>query len=112
MATASRLATTSSSDDVVRANIAAVGRPGFAVFNVGTGVETDVNALFESIAEAADYDAAPGHGPGMPGEQRRSCITSERLLEELSVAVDTPLADRNSGNCRLVSQAVKRPCSA
>jgi len=77
--------------DVVRANIAAVGRPGFAVFNVGTGVETDVNVLFESIAEATDYDAAPGYGPGMPGEQRRSCITSERLLEELSVAVDTPL---------------------
>ena len=79
-------------DDVVRANMAAVDRPGFAVFNVGTGVETDVNTLFEHIAEAAEYDAAPAHGPGMPGEQRRSSITSERLLEEMSVAVDTPLA--------------------
>ncbi|MCJ7753456.1 MAG: NAD-dependent epimerase/dehydratase family protein, partial [Thermoanaerobaculales bacterium] len=79
-------------DDVVRANMAAIDRPGFAVFNVGTGVETDVNTLFEHIAEAADYDAAPSHGPGMPGEQRRSSITSERLLEEMSVAVDTPLA--------------------
>jgi len=80
-------------DDVVRANLAAIDRPGFAVFNVGTGVETDVNTLFEHIAEAANYDAAPKHGPGMPGEQRRSCITSERLLEEMSVAVDTPLAE-------------------
>ncbi|MCJ7755978.1 MAG: NAD-dependent epimerase/dehydratase family protein, partial [Thermoanaerobaculales bacterium] len=80
-------------DDVVRANAAAIDRPGFAVFNVGTGVETDVNTLFEHISEAADYDAAPSHGPGMPGEQRRSCITSERLLEEMSVAVDTPLAE-------------------
>jgi UDP-glucose 4-epimerase len=79
--------------DVVRANMAALDRPGFAVFNVGTGVETDVNALFEHIAEAANYDAAPNHGPGMPGEQRRSCITSERLLEEMSVAVDTSLAE-------------------
>jgi UDP-glucose 4-epimerase len=79
-------------DDVVRANVAAIDRPGFAIFNVGTGVETDVNTLFEHIAEAANYDAAPNHGPGMPGEQRRSCITSERLLEEMSVAVDTPLA--------------------
>ncbi len=79
-------------DDVVRANMAAIDRPGFAVFNVGTGVETDVNTLFEHIAEAANYDAAPNHGPGMPGEQRRSCITSERILEEMSVAVDTPLA--------------------
>ena len=79
-------------DDVVRANIAALYRPGFALFNVGTGVETDVNALFDHIAKAADYDAAPDHGPAMAGEQRRSSISSERLLEELSVAVDSPLA--------------------
>lgn len=79
-------------DDVVRANLAAIDRPGFAVFNVGTGVETDVNALFAHIADAAGYDAAPTHGPAMAGEQRRSSISSERLLEELSVAVDTPLA--------------------
>jgi UDP-glucose 4-epimerase len=78
-------------DDVVRANTAVVDRPGFDVFNVGTGVETDVNALFDTIAEAAEYDTAPNHGPGMPGEQRRSCISSERLLEEMSVAIDTPL---------------------
>ena len=80
-------------DDVARANMAALDRPGFAVFNVGTGVETDVNTLFEHIAEAANYDPAPNHGPGMPGEQRRSCITSEKLLEEMSVAVVTPLAE-------------------
>jgi len=28
----------------------------------------------------------------MAGEQQRSSISSERLLEELSVAVDTPLS--------------------
>lgn len=78
-------------DDIVRANLAAVNRPGFSVYNVGTGVETDVNTLFNLIAEAAEYDEAPQHGPGMPGEQRRSCISSDLLLEELSVAVDTPL---------------------
>jgi UDP-glucose 4-epimerase len=79
-------------DDVVRANLAVVEHPGFSIYNVGTGVETDVNTLFDSIAEAAEYDRAPEHGPGMPGEQRRSCISSDRLLEELSVAVQTPLA--------------------
>jgi UDP-glucose 4-epimerase len=80
-------------NDVVRANIATLGRPGFAVYNVGTGVETDVNTLFDHIAEAADFDGAPTHGPAAAGEQRRSCISSERMLEELSVAVDTPLSD-------------------
>ena len=79
-------------DDVVRANIAVLNRPGFAVYNVGTGVETDVTALYNHIADAAGIDSAPSHGPGMAGEQRRSCISSERMLEELSVAPDTPLA--------------------
>ena len=79
-------------DDVVRANRAAVNRPGFAIYNVGTGIETDVNTLFKHIADAAGYISAPAHGPAMAGEQQRSSISSERLLEELSVAVDTPLA--------------------
>jgi UDP-glucose 4-epimerase len=78
-------------DDVVRANMATLDRPGFGIYNVGTGVETDVNTLFDHIAEAADFDGAPKHGPAQPGEQRRSCVSSERLLEELSVAIDTPL---------------------
>ena len=80
-------------DDVVRANIASLDRPGFATYNVGTGVETDVNNLFNHIAEAADFDGAPTHGPAQAGEQRRSCISSERMLEEMSVAVDTPLSE-------------------
>jgi UDP-glucose 4-epimerase len=80
-------------DDVVRANVASLERPGFGIYNVGTGVETDVNTLFNHIAEAADFDGAPSHGPAAAGEQRRSCISSERMLEELSVAIDTPLSE-------------------
>jgi UDP-glucose 4-epimerase len=80
-------------DDVVRANMASLDRPGFAIYNVGTGVETDVNTLFNHIAEATNFDGAPAHGPAAAGEQRRSCITSERMLEELSVAIDTPLSE-------------------
>ncbi len=36
--------------DVVAANLAAVGRPDFAIFNVGTGVETDVVTLYRHLA--------------------------------------------------------------
>jgi UDP-glucose 4-epimerase len=80
-------------DDVVRSNVASLERPGFAIYNVGTGVETDVNTLFNHIADAANFDGAPTHGPAAAGEQRRSCISAERMLEELSVAIDTPLSD-------------------
>jgi UDP-glucose 4-epimerase len=80
-------------DDVVRANMASLDRPGFNIYNVGTGVETDVNTLFNHIAKAVGFDGAPKHGPAAAGEQRRSCISAERLLEELSVAIDTPLSE-------------------
>src|SRR6185503_17582155 len=33
--------------DVVRANLAAGGLPGFHIYNVGTGIETDVNELYQ-----------------------------------------------------------------
>jgi UDP-glucose 4-epimerase len=79
-------------DDVVRANLAALGRPGFSIYNVGTGVETNVNDLYGHIATAAGVDAAPAHGPGMAGEQRRSCISSKQLLDALGVSIDTTLS--------------------
>ena len=80
-------------DDVVRANLAVLGRPGFAIFNVGTGIETDVNVLYRHIASAADIEAAPSHGPGMAGEQRRSCITSKLLLDKMGVTTNTTLRE-------------------
>ena len=43
----------------------------------------------------------------MAGEQRRSSISSERLLEELSVAVDTPAGYGHPGHCRVVQRELR-----
>ncbi|MFV2071142.1 MAG: NAD-dependent epimerase/dehydratase family protein [Thermoanaerobaculales bacterium] len=80
-------------DDVVQANLAAIGRPGFATFNVGTGIETDVNILFTHIAVSLGCGEEAAHGPAQPGEQRRSCISSRLLQKELGVKVETPLSE-------------------
>ncbi len=77
--------------DVVAANLAAAGRPGWGVYNVGTGRETDVVTLYRAIAAAAGVDSPPQHGPAKPGEQRRSAISSARLAEDLGVTVATDL---------------------
>ncbi len=71
--------------DVVRANLAAVGSRGFRTYNVGTGKETTVVELFERLAEAVGVDQKASHGPGMPGEQRRSVITPGRIQQDLEV---------------------------
>jgi UDP-glucose 4-epimerase len=68
--------------DVVRANLAAVDGPA-GIYNIGTGIETDVNTLYRMLAQAAGVDVDAEHGPAKPGEQRRSCLdpagTRERL---------------------------------
>ena len=90
--------------DVVRANLAALGRPGFGIFNVGTGVETDVNTLYRPSRTALGEGPEPAHGPPAAGEQRRSSITSARLERELGVRVATP-SPRASRDRRVVPGA-------
>jgi UDP-glucose 4-epimerase len=71
--------------DVVRANIAAIGCPGYNIFNVGTGIESTVVELYEGIRSAAGSELAATHGPGKPGEQRRSSVDASKLRSKLGV---------------------------
>ncbi len=69
--------------DVVRANVAALSRGGGRGINIGTGIETSVNTLFRTLRGLAGSRQEEIHGPGMPGEQRRSCLENKLALEEL-----------------------------
>lgn len=69
--------------DVVRANLAALNYDGSGVFNVGTGVETNVNELFQTIRELTGADIPEEHGDAKPGEQQRSVLGYERTKREL-----------------------------
>ncbi len=76
--------------DVVRANLAAVdGPPG--VYNIGTGIEADVNTIYRMLAAAAGVDDEARHGPAKPGEQRRSCLDVTVAREQLGWAPVTAL---------------------
>lgn len=69
--------------DVVRAFVAALGREGSGIFNVGTGIETDVNQLFRHINRYTGAEAEERHGPAKPGEQQRSVLDISRTSEVL-----------------------------
>ena len=77
--------------DVVRANLVALGQRGFHIYNVGTGVETDVNDLFAHIHRAIGRGPDATHGPAQAGEQQRSSISAELIERELGVKVGTSL---------------------
>jgi len=77
-------------DVALASRIALLGRR-TGIYNVGTGVETDVVDLYESIARASGSRLAPRFGPAKPGEQRRSVVDPSRFLADFGVLKLTPL---------------------
>ncbi|MCX6134132.1 MAG: NAD-dependent epimerase/dehydratase family protein [Ignavibacteriales bacterium] len=69
--------------DVVRGSILALDYKGSNIFNIGTGIETDVNELFGVLRGWLNPNSAENHGPGKQGEQRRSVISYKKIEREL-----------------------------
>jgi UDP-glucose 4-epimerase len=79
--------------DVARANVLALDSTATGPFNVGTGIETDVNALARLLADAAGSRSEIRHGPAKQGEQRRSVIDCARAARVLGWRPEVSLAD-------------------
>jgi len=69
--------------DVARANLLAAERDVQGSINIGTGVETDVNRLYELMAKAAGSGRPAQHAPAKPGEQMRSSVDASRAAAVL-----------------------------
>jgi UDP-glucose 4-epimerase len=79
--------------DVVRANVIALEKDLVGSFNVGTGVETSVNALYDCIRRAAGSELQATRGPGKPGEQLRSSLDASALERATGFRPKTLLED-------------------
>ena len=69
--------------DVVRSNVAAVGSAAEGAVNIGTGRETPVNRVVETLCRAAGFDGAPEHVDMPSGEVSRSCLDVGRAASTL-----------------------------
>ena len=79
--------------DVARANVLALeGEAPSGAYNVGTGIETSVNDLYEGLREPTGRDLPPRHGPAKPGEQARSSVDPTKAARELGWKPETDLA--------------------
>ncbi|MCU0406003.1 MAG: NAD-dependent epimerase/dehydratase family protein [Ignavibacteriaceae bacterium] len=82
-------------EDVVKANVVTLNSLSSNIYNIGTGIETSVNQLFEKLNNIAGSKAVEKHGPSPKGEQARSVITSDKLFNEFhwkpSVKIDEGL---------------------
>jgi len=68
--------------DVVRANLLAMER-GRGIYNIGTGVETTDQEMFDTLAELLGYKDVPRYEPVRKGEIYRICLNSSLAGMEL-----------------------------
>ncbi len=80
-------------EDVARANLLAAEKRFDGALNVGTGIETDVNALYAHLAGAAGAKALPLYAPARRGEQRRSCIDPSAAAKALGWGTEVGVAE-------------------
>lgn len=79
--------------DVVKANLLGLNDEVSDVYNIGTGIETDVNQLFHYINDITGAGKEEKHGPAAAGEQLRSVITSDKLFNKFGWRPSTKLED-------------------
>lgn len=77
--------------DVVNANELVLKNGDKSIFNIGTGIETNVNELFANIVKSTSRDIREQHGEAKPGEQKRSVLDSSLIYKELNWEPSVPL---------------------
>jgi len=64
--------------DVVEANMTVFKGNITGVFNIGTSKQVSVNTIFKKIQKFIKSDYKEKHGPGLAGEQKRSCLSYKK----------------------------------
>lgn len=86
--------------DVVKANLITLTDAKSDIYNVGTGIETNVNDLFLLLNNIFSIGQPEKHGPPAAGEQMRSVISSEKIFKKFNWKPSTTL---NEGLTETVS---------
>jgi UDP-glucose 4-epimerase len=68
--------------DIARANVLALER-GAGIYNIGSGIPTDVNTIFAELKAAIGYPGEARHGPAKQGEVFRIYLDARRANQEL-----------------------------
>jgi UDP-glucose 4-epimerase len=69
--------------DVVQANVLSLKKGDNQAFNIGTGKETSVNELFNTMKEFTEYKNDPNYADARSGEVLRSCLNINKAKEIL-----------------------------
>jgi UDP-glucose 4-epimerase len=77
--------------DVARANLLALDRGEKSVYNIGSGLGTSVNCIFDRLALLTNYPHLALHGPAKQGEVFKIYLDASRAAAQLGWAPQTDL---------------------
>jgi UDP-glucose 4-epimerase len=97
--------------DIAEANARALTSDAVGSFNVGTGVETDINTIFQLLKRLSGNNQVEMHGPPMPGEQRRSVVDARKIEKVLGWRPRTSLEAGLDATVRYFRQESKAPAA-
>jgi UDP-glucose 4-epimerase len=79
--------------DVARANVLALeGEAPNGAYNIGTGIETSVNELYDQMCLLSGRKLPSERGPQLPGEQARSSVDPSKAARFLSWTPEVELS--------------------
>jgi UDP-glucose 4-epimerase len=79
--------------DCARANLLALERGDGQAYNVGTGVGTSINTLFQTLTEVAGQELVPRRGPRRAGDVRHSYLDCAKIQRELGWQAELSLRE-------------------
>lgn len=79
--------------DVVAANLLAIERENNGIYNIGTGVETSDQKMFDTLAKVLGYSGSPRYASVRTGEIYRICLDATKAQKELGWQAELSLED-------------------
>jgi UDP-glucose 4-epimerase len=79
--------------DVARANLLAATAGGSGIYNIGSGVGTDVNTIFDGLKQAAGYTQDALYGPAKLGEVYKIYLDASKAKRELGWEATVSVVD-------------------
>lgn len=79
--------------DIVRAHMLAMEKNVSGIFNIGSGIETTVNQIFQKVNRLTGAKQKETHGPACQGEVLRSALDARKAQKELGWKPEVKLDD-------------------
>ncbi len=79
--------------DVARANVLALNGGRNQIYNIGSGVGTNINTVYEILQEATHFASPANYGPDKPGEVYKIYLDASKAERELGWKATVPLVE-------------------